>query len=74
MARGQVQGGAIPTSINIWILGPIPPCPNPFQDRVSILRDASNGWASTSPNKLDGLCDPWVQAVVNGTTQCGRFQ
>ena len=27
MAQGQAQGGAIPTSINIWIIGPIPPCP-----------------------------------------------
>ena len=45
-----------------------------WEDRGSILRYANNGWASTSPNKLDGLCDPWVQAVVNGTTQCSRFQ
>lgn len=38
------------------------------------LPDAESGWFSTSPNKLDGFCDPWVQAVVNGTAQCGRFQ
>ena len=54
--------------------GPIPPCPNASQDRVSVLRDANNGWASTYPNKLDVLCNPRVQALLNGTTQCGRFQ
>ena len=62
---------------------PVRPCFAPIalrwcfeepKDRVSILRDANNGWASTSPNKLNGLCNPRVQAVVNGTTQCGRFQ
>jgi len=31
-------------------------------------------WVLPLPNKLNGLCDPWVQAVVNGTAQCGRFQ
>ena len=31
-------------------------------------------WDLPLPNKLDGLGNPWVQAVVDGTTQCGRFQ
>ena len=26
------------------------------------------------PNKLDGLCDPWVQAVMHRATEGGCFQ
>ena len=40
MARGQVQGGAIPTAINIWIIGPIPPCPTLLRPAVAGLRRA----------------------------------
>ena len=63
---------------------PTPPCPTLLRPAVAGLRRADErefyppealfGWASTSPNKFNGLCDSWVQAVVNGTTQCGRFQ
>ena len=46
MARGQVQGGAIPTAINIWIIVPIPPCPNASEEGEFYPPEALFGWVS----------------------------
>jgi len=40
MAQGQVQGGAIPTAINFWIIVPIPPCPTLLRPAVAGLQRA----------------------------------
>ena len=73
MAQGQVQGGAIPTAINLWILGlGRAVCPQPASFNIYTPKRAARRRRDTPPYLIFNFSKQTRRALRSVGPSCGE--